>query len=390
MFPVEPSRRSPRKTAVMALLLGLVIGLPLGEGLARLAFERLDYLLPERVPDDLLGFRVAPYSGRHDAWGFRNRRVPERVDIVTIGDSQTYGWASRWRGAWPTRLEERGGASVYNMAMGGFGPGQYLALMDHYVPRLDPTWVVLGLFPANDLIGAWQWVYSDGRNPELRAPSDGSVPATPTAAAGPAQTGPSAVSVRRWLSSHSVFYRASMHTIVGEWARRAEHAIAASATDGVLAVNDANLGVHTLLQPLLYAPALDPADSRVRAGLAVTMRVLARFRDLCRVSDLRCTVAIVPSKERVYAEVALAQPSPRHADSLSTLVRNEGAIVDTLTDEVEDLRLPWVDLFPVLKAGVGSGIYQANRDIHLSERGNELVAEAIWEHIESRGGVPQR
>jgi hypothetical protein len=111
MFPVEPSRRSPRKTAVMALLLGLVIGLPLGEGLARLAFEPLDYLLPERVPDDLLGFRVAPYSGRHDAWGFRNRRVPERVDIVTIGDSQTYGWASRWRGAWPTRLEERGGAS---------------------------------------------------------------------------------------------------------------------------------------------------------------------------------------------------------------------------------------------------------------------------------------
>lgn len=88
MFPVEPSRRSPRKTAVMALLLGLVIGLPLGEGLARLAFEPLDYLLPERVPDDLLGFRVAPYSGRHDAWGFRNRRVPERVDIVTIGDSR--------------------------------------------------------------------------------------------------------------------------------------------------------------------------------------------------------------------------------------------------------------------------------------------------------------
>ena len=71
-------------------------------------------------------------------------------------------------------------------------------------------------------------------------------------------------------------------------------------------------------------------------------------------------------------------------------MRNEGAIVDTLTDELEDLRLPWVDLFPVLKAGVGSGIYQANRDIHLSERGNELVAEAIWEHIESRGGVPQR
>jgi len=120
---------------VLSLLFGLVIALPLGEGLARLAFDPMDYLLPERVPDDRLGFRVASYSGHHDAWGFRNRGVPEQVDIVTIGDLQTYGWASRWRGAWPTRLEERGGVSVYNMAMGGFGPGQYLTLMEHYVPR---------------------------------------------------------------------------------------------------------------------------------------------------------------------------------------------------------------------------------------------------------------
>ncbi len=375
-----------RYRPLVGVLVGLFLAFPLGEGLARIALDPVDYLLPERVPDDLLGSRIAPHSGGHDAWGFRNRVVPSRVDIVTIGDSQTYGWASRRRGAWPTRLQQRSGLSVYNMAMGGFGPGHYLTLMERFVPQLDPQWVVMGLFPANDLLGAWTWVYSDGRNPELRAPSDQSVGGPPDVEPAPADAG--ATSWRGWLSSHSVFYRAAMHTIVGVWARRAEHALAASATADVMAVTDPSRGVRTLLQPRAHAQALNPDDPRVRTGLAVTIRMLARFRDRCRDATLRCTVAVIPSKERVYARVALAQDSGHHAAALSELLRGEESIVSSLGEALEALDLPWIDLFPVLEAGVGSGVYQANRDIHLSEYGNELVAEAIWEHIELRGGVP--
>lgn len=96
----------------------------------------------------------------------------------------------------------------------------------------------------------------------------------------PAPFGASRVSWREWLSRHSVFYRASMHTMIGAWARRVEHALADSATGDVMAANDANRGVRTLLQLLAYAPGINPADPRVRAGLAVPTRVLARSRDL--------------------------------------------------------------------------------------------------------------
>src|SRR4029077_4316852 len=43
------------------------------------------------VADPKLQLRLPPYAGGHDAKGFRNDRVPEKVDVVAIGDSQTWG-----------------------------------------------------------------------------------------------------------------------------------------------------------------------------------------------------------------------------------------------------------------------------------------------------------
>ena len=43
------------------------------------------------IKDEILGLKIDPYSGGHDAWGFRNLFVPKQVDVVVIGDSFTYG-----------------------------------------------------------------------------------------------------------------------------------------------------------------------------------------------------------------------------------------------------------------------------------------------------------
>lgn len=48
----------------------------------------------EVVPDPVLGFRLSPYAPGHDHWGYRNTRVVERCDVLAIGDSMTYGYAS--------------------------------------------------------------------------------------------------------------------------------------------------------------------------------------------------------------------------------------------------------------------------------------------------------
>ena len=77
------------------------------------------------VPDPKLGIRLAADTGGHDGKGFRNDTVPGRVDIVAIGDSQTWGANAIRSEAWPQTLARLSGLSVYNMALGGYGREHY-------------------------------------------------------------------------------------------------------------------------------------------------------------------------------------------------------------------------------------------------------------------------
>jgi hypothetical protein len=62
--------------------------------------------------------------------GWRNELRPERAAIVAIGDSQTYGDEVRCEDAWPQRLGRQLGRTTYNLALRGYGPMQYLRLVD--------------------------------------------------------------------------------------------------------------------------------------------------------------------------------------------------------------------------------------------------------------------
>src|SRR5262245_13635308 len=87
--------------AVLAISCG--IGLVLCELAARSLLNASDYLSVEMVRDEILG--AVPSSktraGGFDAWGFRNRSVPEAADIVAIGDSHTYGNTATMEDSWP-------------------------------------------------------------------------------------------------------------------------------------------------------------------------------------------------------------------------------------------------------------------------------------------------
>ena len=83
------------------------------------------------VPDPITKVRARPLhpgngqAGPHDALGFRSEGVANDLEIVTIGDSQTYGWNVAIADTWPSRLAELSGKPVYNMALGGWGGAQY-------------------------------------------------------------------------------------------------------------------------------------------------------------------------------------------------------------------------------------------------------------------------
>ena len=72
---------------------------------------------------------------------------------MAIGDSLTQGYNVESVNAWPYQLGRSLNKSVYNYGVGGYGIFQYLHLANEAI-RHEPEYVLLGLYPANDIDSA--------------------------------------------------------------------------------------------------------------------------------------------------------------------------------------------------------------------------------------------
>ena len=196
-------------TNVLAKLLilstSLVFSILAAELVARAVLDPLDYLNPTVVPDEFLGHRIEGHTGGHDAWGFRNARRPETADIVCIGDSMTYGVMVPARESWPVILARLSGETVYNMGLGGYGPIQYLYLLENLAVKLRPKTVIVGFYFGNDLFDVYTAVrsnkhWSKYKNVETANLAQGG------ALIWPRRPGKFLGGLRDWLSKHSMLY----------------------------------------------------------------------------------------------------------------------------------------------------------------------------------------
>lgn len=82
------------------------------------------------VPDAKLFYRMNSSLDGIDKAGFRNPKVITRADIVTIGDSHTFGTNVKSEESWPMQMAARSGLTVYNLGIVGYGILQYKVLVD--------------------------------------------------------------------------------------------------------------------------------------------------------------------------------------------------------------------------------------------------------------------
>ncbi len=102
------------------------------------------------VEDARLGHVNQPFTGGMDEWGFRNAHVPEQVDVLFVGDSQTWGFFLERDEAFPAVFAQRTGLSTYQMSNGAYGPVHYRELLRRGI-QLKPKLVVVGFYFGNDL-----------------------------------------------------------------------------------------------------------------------------------------------------------------------------------------------------------------------------------------------
>ena len=380
-----------RKTSANLLLLAisLALGLLVCEGLARLALQPADYLAVEMVNDDVLGAVPAPHTraGGFDAWGFRNRAVPDTADIVVLGDSQTYGSAAPMHDSWPSALGRLTGRRVYNMALAGYGPNQYLHLLKTKALRLKPRMIVVGLSMGDDFANAFLSTYRLDHWAYLRAlPAehvnfDIREPLTPL---------PWHKKVRIWLSRHSVAYQFVVHgpvlgRLLGEIEVRQALRLFDSAS--LLRVPEKNIAEAFL--PRRFLRWGDQRHPSIREGMRITQALLAEMSAICRQHHVEFLVTVIPTKEMVFAEYFARDPNLALRDVLDRLVASERIGREAMFRFFAESRIAYADALPALQRAAEHRIFtRLVGDMHPNRDGYAVIATAAFDAIRTMDARP--
>lgn len=348
----------------------------------RLILNPVNFLRPVLVDDARMGHKVKSGTGGHDAWGFRNETVPERVDLVAIGDSHTYGVSAMAFNSWPAWLSRTTDRSVYNMALGGYGPIQYEALLRERALGLKPATVVLGVYLGNDIFDAYRVVYGldawkDKRSPELSSlVSPYKSIERPLHATLPSR-------IRTFIGQHSIVYRLTVSSF-GHWLGLLELRVR-KLSPGVTVLEDGDF--RTAFTPVRRLKSLDFETPEVREGWRLMLESFERIVELCEQDGIRLVVVGVPTKELVFADRLAGRTDLNNAEVIAQLLVREARVWKDVQAFFEAREIPFVDPLPALReAALHEPIYPSNEGGHTVSAGYRVIAETIASAVGSDFG----
>lgn len=369
-----------RLARLLLASVAIVISVLIVEAGLRIVRHPMDYLEPRLEADPILGFRLQPGSGGHDAWGFRNPAVPERAEVVAVGDSQTWGVAARWEESWPAWFSRMTGQGVYNLGIGGYGPIEYLHLLEAKALPLDPELVVVGLYFGNDLRDAYFSVaarrhWESFRTASMPAYPDEQLPGTFSRVIPDLVQMSRLKRMRTWFRRHSMLFRIIEEGPVGQrinaWGDQTE---GFSRIGCVVTIDEP---FPTIFQPEYRYEALDLEDPAVVEGLDVTLRVLDRMSDMAAQAGVKFLVVLIPTKESVLLE-SMTQPANDCEQFVVDVIESERIVVAKVRQHLEERGIAYVDPLQAMRAGAPSeALYLRTADSHPNGRGYRIIAEQI-------------
>ncbi len=333
------------------LSLRLVPGLLPEETALRLHWDAIRDMPTATIGDSVLGFRYPPdfegfvdrgdtrFAYTTDSDGFRNPVEHARpADIVIVGDSHVFGWGvsdeENWVHLVDTALPDR---VIRNLGLIGAAPEQYTRVLERYglgAAPDHPDHIIYMLFPGNDggdqrVFDQWQAAGSTGNLDVWRFGAGG----------GPGLLERSALLKLVKAAMEGRALRG--HTIEfpdGGRVRIARGAYASSQRELV----DGTPTRASIIASIAGARAL--ADS-----------IGADF-----------TILLMPTKAEVYLDAGEAPPE----------------LISAVRPALEAAGYEMLDLTDVLQTASSEALF-FEVDGHLNARGNEVVAGAIRDYLET-------
>jgi lysophospholipase L1-like esterase len=292
------------------------------------------------VLDPIVRLRGRPFYpeaaglGPHDLLGFRNREVPIVADVVTIGDSFTYGNNAALANNWPSVLKAKLGTSVYNLAMGGWGAIQYLDIFSKAL-FLEPRVAVVAFYSGNDALDSFKDAYGIDRFADLRLD--------------PSLTADDMPEVQ-FPAPRDQWWEVTFRD-----------------------------GTRTTFSPELRLACNDRNTKAVRAGYAIMAEVVRRLAARAATERVKLVVTIIPTKELGFAP-RIEREGIKQTAPFTALIANERENIAEF--EAACRRVPgvtYVDLVEQLQARVAAGtdVYPTSSDGHPLAAGYRTIGECL-------------
>jgi lysophospholipase L1-like esterase len=374
----------PRKFLqnISILIVSVFLALMIGEGITRIFCNPVDYLKPELVKDDILKVKIKPNSSGHDSWGFRNRSVPKKADIVTIGDSQTYGVSATANNSWPSILKEMTHKNVYNLALGGYGPIEYLYLLESKAILLNPSIIIVGFYFGNDLLDSYISVYNLDYYKNLRKSNiekDQQQNINKEVVITENYNHKFAGNIRSWLSKHSVLYRITTFSI-GNVFRFAEMKYIYPDKDVTIYEDKANK-IHTCFTPVERLNSLNLKNQNVKEGLNLSLEAFDKIKQVCLRKNITLLVVLIPTKESVYSEYIENNSTLTNSQVINDLIINEREVTHIVKVYFNEHGIKYVDPLGSMKNAIGKTPPYQSGDSHPNKYGYGVIANVVYQGI---------
>ena len=400
----NPKHRPARGRIIIFRILAVVIGIAAGLAAAEVGLRLVEKVRlgdragGESISDPDLGVRIAPNTPGHDANGFRNAAVPAQVDVVGLGDSQTWGVNVQSADAWPQQLAKLSQRSVYNMSVGGYGPVQYWRLTEKAL-NFSPKVIIVGLYFGNDLYDAYSLTYGNDHYADLR-----SNPASDELKHDTIRNASQAY----WdeeKNFHNTYGRSSPsgwsfwvreHSAVGRLLNRSEFWPGATDVDYEIdrewaqaypahgaVCNDDRL--RTVFTSAYRLTALDLDDPRIAEGLRITKVVLSRTQQELDGHGVKLLVLLIPTKELVYDD--LMQREGRSTGTYSRLVGMENRAREEVKAWCTEKHIACVDALPELRIAIANRqqVYPSTTESHPNAAGYAVLAATVAKALNNGG-----
>jgi hypothetical protein len=351
------------------------------------------------IKDQVLGHRPNPKNPDHDRNGFRNKTIPPHIDVIVLGDSQTYGTGVTRDQAWPQQLAKCTGLTVYNMAFGGWGPVHSLLLLPEAIAK-KPRIIIEAFYAGNDLFDSFSLVYrakdrldflktTDRETLEKIAALDHQeridkkVSRADVNVAQAVKDDDKIVALKSFLRNHSRLYKLMSFTKQHLWDISLEDEsktwvklknMAKSHTPQKTLILE-NQNIKTILTPGYRLAVLNLDDARISEGLDISLKSFRLMDRMCRAQGIRFYLVLIPTKESVF------RVSAQGIDDVTytSLLHQERLMWEKTKNFLQANDIPHIDAQPDLQDKLvhGRQPYGINDDGHPNAAGCQAIAGGV-------------